>query len=353
MLLKSNRAVAGNRYRVPVKRGHWRRYGASKGRNNMIRNKKTSGHTIARRSAILRGAGIFSAALFLSTGLASQAMAAQCENPKALTFAIIPTEETVAEVALYKPVIDRMAKQTGKKIEFFMPTSYASVVEGMLAKFIDVAVLGPYSYVIASSKDSSIEVFATYAKRAGHMQEEGPGYKAALITKKGSKFTTIKSLKGTTLGLVDPGSTSGNLFPRVVFAKNVGGDLDKYFGKVVYTGSHELSSVAVVKGKVDAAFVATHRFDNVVNKGQVKLDDVNILWKSPAIPQDPFVYRNTLCQDIKDNLKATFLGLSASNPGEKKFLDNVKSNKFVAMSPKDYDVIRALKKAKDARKKKK
>jgi phosphonate transport system substrate-binding protein len=136
----------------------------------MIQKSKTAGGIISRRSALLRGAGIFSAALFLSTGLASQVMAAQCENPEALTFAIIPTEETVAEVALYKPVIDRMAKETGKKIEFFMPTSYASVVEGMLAKFVDVAVLGPYSYVIASSKDSTIEVFATYAKRAGHLQ---------------------------------------------------------------------------------------------------------------------------------------------------------------------------------------
>ena len=277
----------------------------------------------------------------------------KCENPKELTFAIVPTEETIAELQLYKPVTDRLAKETGKKIQFFMPTSYASVVEGLLSKFIDVAVLGPYSYVIASSKDPSVEVFATYAKRAGHLQEEGPGYKAALVTKKGSKFTTIASLKGTTLGLVDPGSTSGNLFPRVVFAKNVGGDLDKYFGKVVYTGSHELSTVAVYKGKVDSAFVATHRFDNVVNKGEVKLEDFNILWSSPAIPQDPFVYRNTLCQDLKDKIKATFIGLSPNNPGEKKFLDNVKSNKFVAMSSSDYDVIRALKKAKDARKKKK
>ena len=286
-------------------------------------------------------------------GLTSTAQAQKCENPSALTFAIVPTEETVAELQLYTPVTNRLAKETGKKIQFFMPTSYASVVEGLLSKFIDVAVLGPYSYVIASSKDNTIEVFATYAKRPGHMQEEGPGYKAALVTKKGSKFTTIKSLKGTTLGLVDPGSTSGNLFPRVVFAKNVGGDLDKYFGKVVYTGSHELSTVAVAKGKVDSAFVATHRFDNVVNKGEVKLEDFNILWKSPVIPQDPFVYRNTLCKDLKDKITATFLGLSPNNPGEKKFLDNVKSNKFVAMKSTDYDVIRALKKAKDARKKKK
>ncbi len=283
----------------------------------------------------------------------SPAAAAECEDPKELTFAMVPTEESVAELQLYQPITDRMAKLTGKKVQFFLPTSYASVVEGLLSKFIDVAVLGPYSYVIANSKDESVEVFATYAKRAGHLQEEGPGYKAALVTKKGSKFTTIDSLKGSLLGLVDPGSTSGNLFPRVVFSKNVGGDLDKYFGKVVYTGSHELSTVAVAKGKVDAAFVATHRFDNVVNKGEVKLADFNILWSSPPIPQDPFVYRSPLCQDLKDKIKATFLGLSKDVPGEKAFLDNVKSDKFVAMSSADYDVIRALKKAKDARKKKK
>jgi phosphonate transport system substrate-binding protein len=294
----------------------------------------------------------WTAAAVFSLGLSGQALAAPCENPDALTFAIIPTEESVAELQLYQPVTDRMAKLTGKKIQFFMPTSYASVVEGMLSGFVDVGVLGPYSYVIANAKDPNIQVFATYAKRPGHLQEEGPGYRGVLVTRKGTKFTTIESLKGSVLGLTDPGSTSGNLMPRVVFSETIGMGLDKYFGKVVYTGSHELSTVAVHQGKVDAAFVATHRFDNVVDKGEVKLDDFNVLWKSDPIPQDPFVYRNTLCDDIKKNIEATFLGLK-DQPGAKKFLDNVKSNTFVRMTSDDYNIIRALKKAKDERKKKK
>ena len=204
--------------------------------------------------------------------------------------------------------------------------------------------------MIASEKDPAVEVFATYAKKPGHMQEEGPGYRAALITKKGSGLTSIESLEGTTLGLVDPGSTSGNLMPRVVFGGVIGMDLDDYFGKVVYTGSHELSSVAVGKGKVDAAFVATHRFDNVVNKGEIKLEDVNVLWQSDPIPQDPFVYRNDLCEELRAQIADTFLGLK-DQPEAKAFLDNVKSNTFVPMSPADYDIIRKLKAAKDARKK--
>lgn len=299
---------------------------------------------------VKRLAGALGLAAAVGAGGIGFAVAAECENPEALTFAMVPTEETVAELQLYKPVTDRMESLTGKKIEFFMPTSYASVVEGLLSQFVDVAVLGPYSYVIANSKDSNVEVFATYAKRKGHMQEEGPGYRAALISKKGSEFTTIESLKGATIGLTDPGSTSGNLMPRVVFSEVVGMDIDKYFGKVAYTGGHELSTVAVVEGKVDAAFVATHRFDNVVNKGEAKLEDVNILWQSDPIPQDPFVYRGTLCDDIKQKVRETFLELSGEADAQK-FLDNVKSDKFVPMESSDYDIIRALKKAKDAKKK--
>ena len=243
-----------------------------------------------------------------------------------------------------------MKKLTGKKIQFFMPTSYASVVEGLLSRFVDIAVLGPYTYVIANSKDPTVEVFATYAKRPGHMQEEGPGYRGVLISKKGSKYTSIDSLKGSLVGLTDPGSTSGNLMPRVAFTRVIGMELEKFFGKVVYTGSHELSTVAVVQGKVDAAFVASHRFDNVVNKGEATLEGVNILWQSDPIPQDPFVYRNTLCDDIKANIRETFLDLKGQ-PGTQAFLDNVKSNTFVEMSSDDYNIIRDLKKAKDERKK--
>ncbi len=286
--------------------------------------------------------------IFFSFTLISSALA-ECENPDTLTFSIIPTEETIQELTIYKPVIDYLAKMTGKKVEFYMPTSYSSVVEALIGKWVDVAVLGPYSYVIANSKDPDVEVFATYAKKPGYIQEEGPGYKAVLITKKGSKFTTIESLKGSVLGLTDPASTSGNLVPRVVFTKLIHEPLEKYFKKIVYTGEHDLSTMAVYDGKVDAAFVATHRFDNVIERGMVKKEDFNYLWYSPAIPQDPFVYRGSLCPELKQKIEETFMTLQ-NEPACAAFLANVNSNKFVKMTSADYDVIRDLKKAKDAKK---
>lgn len=290
---------------------------------------------------------------YLIVFLGTPVLAAECENPDALTFSIIPTEETIQELTIYKPVIDYLSKKTGKKVEFYMPTSYSTVVEAMINKWVDVAVLGPYSYVIAHEKDPDIMVFTTYAKRPGHIVEEGPGYKAVLITKKGSGLTSIDSIKGKVLALTDPGSTSGNLFPRVVFSKDILKDapLESYFGKVVYSGGHDLSTMAIYDGKADAAFVATHRFDNVIDRGMVKKEDFNYLWWSATIPQDPFAYRMSLCPDLRAKIDETFLTLHKV-PEAKKWLDNVKSNKMVKMTDSDYDVIRILKKAKEARKKK-
>lgn len=277
---------------------------------------------------------------------ASAASAQECKNPDQLVLSIIPTEETTQEVDLYRPVIEALKKNTGKNIEFFMPTSYASVVEAMINGWVHIGVHGPNSYVIAHEKDPKIEVFATYAKAAGHLQEEGPGYRAVLISRKDSGFDSVEKLEGKILGLVEPASTSGDLLPRVVFGKTLGSELEGYFSKVVYTGGHDLATLAVKEGRVDAAFVATHRFDNVVDRGLVTTDEFNVLWKSPFIPQDPFAYRTDLCPEILEAIKTTFLTLHES-PDSQKFLENVNSTRFVAVTDADYDVIRELAAAKN------
>ena len=275
----------------------------------------------------------------------------KCKDPKQLRFSIIPTEESSFELDLYRPLLEKLKKNTGKSIEFYMPTSYASVAEALIGGFVDVAVLGPYGYITAKKQDPSITVFATYAKKKGYMQNEGPGYQSVLISKKGSKFTDQKSLKGATVGHADPGSTSGDLIPRVVWAPSMNTDADKFWKRIVYTGGHDLTTLAVHSGKIDAGFVASHRFDNVVAKGQVKLEDFNILWRSPSVPQDPFVYSGKLCDPIKKAIASTFLNLG-NDAKAQKFLANLKSSKFVPMTDKDYDVIRTLAKAKAEFKKK-
>ena len=288
---------------------------------------------MGKSSSILLGA---TAALLLASTVSAQ----QCENPKALRFSLIPSQDTIRELTYYKPVLDLLGKNIDKKIEFYMPTSYASVIEALLGKWVDVAVLGPESYILARNKDKSIEVFGTYSRKKNGIQEAGPGYKSVLITKKGSKFNNIEALKGSVLALVDPASTSGALIPEHVFPReNKTPPLKQYFSRVVFSGGHDLSSLSVMEGKVDAAFVASHRFMEAVNAGKIKQEDFNFLWYSPLLPQDPFVYRATLCNELKQKVSDTFLTLDKTPEGQK-YLENVKSERLVKMTDADYQIVR-------------
>ncbi|MFA3919501.1 phosphate/phosphite/phosphonate ABC transporter substrate-binding protein [Ruegeria hyattellae] len=279
---------------------------------------------------------------------ASVATAEECKNPDVLRFSMIPTEETTQELSLYEPMVNQLKSATGKEVEFFLPTSYASVVEAMLGGFVDIGMHGPYSYVIAQEKDPSLKVFATYAKHSGHFQEEGPGYKAVLVSRSDSGIEKIEDLEGKIVGLTDPASTSGNLLPRVSFTDVIGAQLEDHFSRVVYTGGHDLSAIAVLEEQVDVAFVATHRLDNVIDRGLANMEDYNLIWSSPVIPQDPFVVSGKLCEDLVDQIRGAFLTLNESEEG-REYLKNVNASKFVAMTDEDYDIIRALKAAKDAK----
>ena len=299
---------------------------------------------------LTKTSGFMGVALLVSVAFTGITWAQECKNPEVIRFSMIPTEETTQELALYQPLVNQIKEVTGKNVEFFLPTSYASVVEAMLGGFVDLGMHGPYSYVIAQEKDPELRVIATYAKHKGQFQEEGPGYKAVLVARADSGFSSVDDLKGTVIGLTDPASTSGNLLPRVSFTKVIGAELEDYFARVVYTGGHDLSGVAVIEGQVDAAFVATHRLDNVLERGIASMDDYVVLWSSPVIPQDPFVVNGRLCQEIIDQIQGAFLALADNEEG-RKYLKNVNASKFVAMSDADYDIIRDLKAAKDAKKK--
>lgn len=280
---------------------------------------------------------------------AAVASAQECKDPGQLVFSIIPTEETTQELDIYQPLLAALKQKTGKSIEFFMPTSYASVIEGMVNGWVHIGVHGPNSYVLARELDPTLEVFATYTKLQGHFQEEGPGYRAVLIVRADSEFDSIESLEGSVVGLADPASTSGNLMPRIVFGEEIGTgpEIEQYFSRVVYTGGHDQSALAVKEGRVDSAFVATHRLDNVIDRGFAEKSDYNVLWQSNVIPQDPMVYRTDLCEPIRDAIRDAFLTLH-EDPAAGSFFAGINSNRFVAMEDSDYDIIRIMVEAEKA-----
>ena len=167
------------------------------------------------------------------------------------------------------------------------------MIEGQRAGNIHIASYGSASFARARLTGVKTEPFANDVNADGTT-----GYYSVFYVRADSPYKTIDDLKGKNLGLVDPNSTSGNNVPRFELDKVGIPDADSYFGKVVFTGSHENAVLALAQGTVDVAANSWTNDDDstltrMLTKGMLKnadgtpmkKDDFRIIHKSDADPQ--------------------------------------------------------------------
>jgi len=290
------------------------------------------------RREFLKKALMASTALFLSFSFAS---AKQADWPKEITFGVIPLGASERFQDAFGKIAAYLEKKLGIKVKLFFATDYASVIVGMAHKHIDIAYLGPEAYVEAA-KRANAEALAVMID-----EETGlPGYYSIIITKKESGLKTLGDLKGKKFAFTDPNSASGMLIPMVYFAKQ-GIDPNKYFSKVIFSGSHEASILAVKYGKVDAAATNNIAFNSGAGKKWSK-DEFNIVWQSDLIPGGPVAARKDLPESLRRAIRDALLSYN-----DKENLKALKIKGFAPIDDSAYNVIRELEKFKKSLEKKK
>lgn len=246
-----------------------------------------------------------------------------------LTVGLIPSEDSRAMIANSQKMMDMLSAALGMPVKPFVAADYNGVIEALRSKRLDVAYLGPFSYVLGATI-APIEAFAVAeTKKAGRTF-----YHSQVIAHKDSGIKTVADLKGKTFAFVDPSSTSGHLFPKAGLMK-AGFDTDKDFGRVIFSGSHDSSAIAVQNKKVDAAAIADRILDAAIAKGLARREDLVEVWKSDPIPESPTVWRTDLPADLKKRVQAAFLQVK-----DIPWSDQGQLNGFHPTNDAAYNVIR-------------
>lgn len=282
--------------------------------------------------------------LFLITALALLPMLpapamAVCDDPRPLRFALIPKKNVALQIAQYRPLIARLEQVLGRRVDIVPTPSYSAVIEGVVNGGIDVAELGPVAYALARARGAGVEPFASFRQREGATTDSAGAYRSLLITRRDSGLDTLARLRGRTLSLTDPASTSGAVLPRRSVEAQTGERLEHYFMRVSFAGSHDRAIEVVRDGLVDAAFVSSSRVDELIRRGALRADGINIVWRSPPIPYDPFVHRASLCADVAARIRAVFLGNTA---GLQEMFRELDVSGFAPVSDADYRGIHEL-----------
>lgn len=261
-----------------------------------------------------------------------------CDDPRPLRLALTPIKNAEIQATQYRPLIQQLEKQLARRVELVPAPSYGTVIEGLLADGVDLAELGPASYAIARSRGARITPFASFALRKPG-SEPASSYRSLLIVRRDRGLDTIESLRGSTVSLTDPASTSGTILPRQAISRLTGQSLETYFQRLSFAGSHDRAIEAVQKKRVDAAFVASSRLDEALRQGTVQTDELKVIWQSLPIPYDPFVLRDRLCPALAAGIKQVFLGDSRALHG---MFSELNMKGFIAVGDGQYREIREL-----------
>ena len=303
---------------------------------------------------------IASAAALAFTATTASAQGWKGKYPE-LTFAVVPAENASGVTERWTPFVTYLSKELGVKVNLRIANDYAAVIEGQRAGNIHIASYGSASFARARLTGVKTDAFANDINADG-----STGYYSVFFVKASSPYKSVDQLKGKNLGLVDPNSTSGNNVPRFELDKLSISDADGYFGKVVFTGSHENAILALTQGTVDVAANQWTTDDDstlaqMLHKGMLKntdgapmkKDDFRIIHKSAPILNGPYAYSS----ELPDDLKAAIAKAFADSPTkDKAAFDRLSDGQKKAFNPattKDWDgMINLIKFVDNLRKKK-
>ncbi|MCW5750487.1 MAG: phosphate/phosphite/phosphonate ABC transporter substrate-binding protein [Alphaproteobacteria bacterium] len=209
-----------------------------------------------------------------------------------------PTDTRTA----YEPFFRHLAGQVGRGYELVVTNDWAGISIALATGQADVAWMGPWGYVLARAEGGA-EAIAT-VKYDGK-----PTYHSIIVARAEQKLERWpEDAKGLRLTLADVGSTSGWLIPTYWFKMN-GIDPKTYF-QYRDGASHAAQVVSVINGQTDLGSDFDRNLNGFIDRGNIRADQVKIVWQSDPLPNDPLVVRKGFDAAIKKKLQAAAVAIT-------------------------------------------
>lgn len=257
-----------------------------------------------------------------------------------IRFGVSSAENEAAAIARNQPVVDYLAKKLGVPVKLYRVSDYAGLVEAMRADQLEFARFGPAVYSLGR-RVLGDKLQPLFRDVDNNGQE---GYYSVVLVRADSPYRAIADLKGRSFAFADPNSTSGFAFPAY-FLRKQGFDPQAHFGGTVFSGGHDNSVLALVRGQFDG--VATYQVNEnsgvvqrLTLRGMIPAGATRVIWTSPLIPASPFSTRANLPQALKDAFVAAMLAMKDDTPEVFRTFTDGQVSRYAPAKHEDYlDVI--------------
>ena len=273
-----------------------------------------------RRALILSFVALVIAGAFLAAPAAAE-----------IRFGTVPRLSAAELQAMYTPLAEYLAKETGEKVTIVIPKDFDAFRDAVIAGKMEIGFSNPLLYVQAKEK-AAIEPLALSSE-----VKSGTRLRGIIIVRKDSGISKLDDLRGKKLIFVDNDSPAGYLF-QILLLNKAGLTSSKDFTILPFAKKHENVTNAVLNRTADAGGIREDELDKV--KDKMDISQIRVLGYTDYFPNWPFFATPKLKPDLAAKVKAALLKLRPNDPQNEKILGPARLTGFVPVSDKDYDDLR-------------
>ncbi len=223
-------------------------------------------------------------------------------DPRVLVFAYTPVEDPATYARVWSGFVDHLARETGRRVQFFPVQSNAAQVEAMRAGRLHVAGFNTGGTPLAVNCAGFVP-FAMMAAEDGSY-----GYQMEIITRPDSEIRALEDLRGRSVAFTSPTSNSGYKAPLALLKEEAGlteGDL-----RAAFSGKHDNSILGVVNRDYEAAAIANSVLRRMIARGVIRADQVRSIYRSETFPTTAYGHAHNLDPRLAEKVREAFFSYS-------------------------------------------
>lgn len=275
---------------------------------------------------VKRGAALLSSLPILALTLLIATSAGAAE---ALTLGIHPFLPATELVRKFDPLAQYLSSILGRPVLVDISRDYTDHIDRIGAGILDVAYMGPASYV---------RLVETYGERPllARLEVDGrPSFHGAIFVRDESRIRNLQDTAGKSFALVGATSTMGYIVPRHILMKE--GVALGQEANFTFLNNHDNVALAVLVGDFDVGAVKEETFRKYEPRG------ARAIAMTPPISEHLFVASADLPGDTIKALRTALLQVAASSEG----MEAVRSIKatatnLVPVKSEHYDNLREI-----------
>ena len=224
-------------------------------------------------------------------------------DPSTLIFAYTPVEDPTVYRRVWQPFLDHLARETGKRVQFFAVQSNAAQIEAMRAGRLHVAGFNTGSNPLAVNCAG----FVPFAMMASN--DNRFGYEMEFIVPASSPARRIEDLRGRTIAFTAETSNSGFKAPSALLASQFNMRAGTDFTPA-FSGRHDNSILGVANRDYDAAAIANSVMVRMIARNVVRAEQIRTFYRSQSFPTTGYGHAHNLSPALAEKIRGAFFSFN-------------------------------------------